>query len=39
MYVNEKMISVETVPRMGGWMEMKDNGGGGEFKYEIFDIL
>jgi hypothetical protein len=38
MYVNGKMISVETIPGMGGG-EMKENGGGGEFKYDIFDLL
>jgi hypothetical protein len=38
MYVSGKMISVETIPGMG--MEgMKENGGGGEFKYDIFNIL
>jgi hypothetical protein len=38
MYVNAKMISVETVPgiRRGGVWE---NSGGGEFKYDIFDTL
>jgi hypothetical protein len=30
MYVNAKMMQVETIPRMGG---------GGEFKYDIFDTL
>jgi hypothetical protein len=35
-YINGKMIHVETVPGMG-WM-IKENGGGGEFKYDIFDI-
>jgi hypothetical protein len=30
MYVNAKMIPVETVPGMG--RETKENGGGGEFK-------
>jgi hypothetical protein len=32
----EKMISVETIPGMG--LGIKENGGGGEFKYDIFDI-
>jgi hypothetical protein len=32
------MIPVETVPRMGGG-EIKENGGGGEIKYDTFDIL
>jgi hypothetical protein len=38
MYVKGKMIPVETIPE---WREegMKENGGGGEFKYDIFDIL
>jgi hypothetical protein len=37
MYVNRKMLSVETIPgRRGG---MKKNGGGGEFKHDIFDIF
>jgi hypothetical protein len=31
MYVNGKMIPVETIPRMGSE--------GDEFKYDIFDIL
>jgi hypothetical protein len=30
------MISARTIPGMDG---RKENGGGGEFKYEIFDIL
>jgi hypothetical protein len=34
MYVNGKMIPVETIPVMGvRWR--KENGGGGEFKYDI----
>jgi hypothetical protein len=36
MYVNGKMIAVETVPEMGGG-RIKENGGRGEFKYDIFD--
>jgi hypothetical protein len=36
--VNGEMISVETIPGMGGG-GMKGNGGEGEFKYDIFDIL
>jgi hypothetical protein len=38
MYVNAKMIPVETVPgiRGGG---MKQSSGGGEFNYGIFDTL
>jgi hypothetical protein len=36
MYVNTKMITAETVREMAG---MKESGGGGEFKYDIFDTL
>jgi hypothetical protein len=36
MYVNGKMILVETVSRMRG---DKGEWGRGEFKYDIFDIL
>jgi hypothetical protein len=38
MYVNAKMIPVETVPGIGG-EGLKESSGGGEFKYDIFDIL
>jgi hypothetical protein len=38
MYVNGKMRPVETIPGMGGW-EIKENGGGGEFNYDILDVL
>jgi hypothetical protein len=38
MYVNGKVRTVETVPRMEGG-GIKENDGGGEFKYDIFDIL
>jgi hypothetical protein len=38
MYVNGKMRPVETVLGMGG-SEGKENGGRGDFKYDIFDIL
>jgi hypothetical protein len=38
VYVNGKMIPVETVPGMGGG-GIKENGRGGEFKYDISDIL
>jgi hypothetical protein len=38
MYVNGKMISVETIPGMGAG-GMKENGGKGELKYDIFDIV
>jgi hypothetical protein len=34
MYVNGKMRPVETIPGMEG--EIKENGEGGEFKYDIF---
>jgi hypothetical protein len=37
-YVNEKMIPVETISGMGRG-GIKENGGGGEFKYNIFDTL
>jgi hypothetical protein len=33
-----KMIPVETIPGMREG-KIKKNGGGGEFKYDIFDIL
>jgi hypothetical protein len=37
MYVNGKMISVETIPGMGtGRMKENDRS---EFKHDIFDIL
>jgi hypothetical protein len=36
MYVNGKMRPAETVPGMG---ELKENGGGGESNYDIFDTL
>jgi hypothetical protein len=32
------MRPVDTIPGMGGG-RIKENGGGGEFKYDIFDIL
>jgi hypothetical protein len=37
MYVNGKMIPAEAIPGMGGG-GIK-NGGGGKFKYNIFDTL
>jgi hypothetical protein len=37
MYVNGKMISVETIPGIGGQCEGAC--GGGEFKHNIYDIL
>jgi hypothetical protein len=36
MYVNGKMRPVETIPGIG---RIKENGGGGEFMYDIFDTL
>jgi hypothetical protein len=37
MYVNEKTIPIETIQELWkGWL--KENGGGGEFKYATFDI-
>jgi hypothetical protein len=38
MYVNGKMRPVKTIPGIEGGM-IKENDGGGEFKYDIFDIL
>jgi hypothetical protein len=38
MYVNGKITPIETIPGMGEG-KIKKNGGGGEFKYDIFDIL
>jgi hypothetical protein len=38
MYVNAKMIPVETVPGIRG-EGMKGSSGGDEFKYDIFDTL
>jgi hypothetical protein len=38
MYANVKMIPVETILGMGAG-RIKENGGGGEFKYDIFAIL
>jgi hypothetical protein len=37
MYVNRKMTTVESIPGMMGGI--KENGGRGEFKYDVFDIL
>jgi hypothetical protein len=34
MYENGKMRPVQTVPGMGGG-RMKENGGGGEFNYDM----
>jgi hypothetical protein len=38
MYVNAKMIPVETFPRIGE-RGIKESSGGGKFKYDIFDTL
>jgi hypothetical protein len=37
MYVNGKIILFETIPGIGEGV--KENEVGGEFKYDIFDIL
>jgi hypothetical protein len=38
MYVNGKRIPVETVPGVGEG-GIKENGGEGELKYDVFDIF
>jgi hypothetical protein len=38
MYVNGKLRPVETIPGMGA-EGVNESGGGGEFKYNIFNIL
>jgi hypothetical protein len=38
MYVNGKMRLAQTITEMGEG-EIKENDGGGEFNYDIFDIL
>jgi hypothetical protein len=38
MYVNGKMIPVESIPNIGRG-GMKENDAGDEFNYNIFDIL
>jgi hypothetical protein len=38
MYEHAKMRPVETIPGMGG-RGIKENDGGGEFNYDIFDIF
>jgi hypothetical protein len=38
MYVNAKMMPVETVPGIRGGV-IRDNSEGREFKYDIFDTL
>jgi hypothetical protein len=37
MYVKRTMIPVESIPGMEG--VIKENDGGSEFKYDIFDIF
>jgi hypothetical protein len=37
MYINGKIIPVDTISGMGG--EIKENSGGSEFKYDTFDVL
>jgi hypothetical protein len=38
MYINAKMIPVETIPGMGE-EGIKESDGGSEFKYDIFGTL
>jgi hypothetical protein len=38
MYENTKMRPVGNVPRMEGG-RIKENGGGDEFKYDIYDMM
>jgi hypothetical protein len=38
MYVNGKVICVETIPQMEGG-RMKKNDGGKELNYNVFDML
>jgi hypothetical protein len=38
MYINSKMVSVETIPGIK-WGWTKESSGGGEFKYDIFERL
>jgi hypothetical protein len=38
MHVHAEMIPAEAVPGIAGG-RMKENSGGGEFKYDIFDTL
>jgi hypothetical protein len=33
------VIPVESIPRIGGGQEIKENYRGGELKYDIFDTL
>jgi hypothetical protein len=38
MYVNAKMMPIETTPGIGGG-GIKENGRGSKFMYDIFDAL
>jgi hypothetical protein len=38
MYINVKMVPVETISGIGGG-EMKESSGGGEYKYDVFGTL
>jgi hypothetical protein len=38
MYANAKIVPTETVPGIKGG-EIKESGGEGEFKFDIFDTL
>jgi hypothetical protein len=38
MYVNGKMIPIKTIPGIEGGT-IKETNGGGEFNYNMFDIL
>jgi hypothetical protein len=38
MCVNGKIRPDETIPEMGTGERIKENGGGGEFNYDIYDI-
>jgi hypothetical protein len=38
LYINEKLIYAKTTTKMGEG-KVKENGGVGEFNYNIFDIL
>jgi hypothetical protein len=38
VYINAKMIPVETVQGIRG-RGMKENSGGGKFKYDVFDTV
>jgi hypothetical protein len=39
MHVNGKMRPIEAIPGIAAGRGIKENGGGGEFKYDIFNIL